>query len=385
MKKMTSRQRLMAAIEGRPVDIVPVAPRIWRYGVWKKMSELELARRFDFDLISFYGGLGNGIYYMEAEQATSELSEVKLEIRKERGEGKTLITRTFFTPAGKLHDVMIQADGRGEYGISPNPEWREPLVKDVEDIEKLRYLLPHPGKIGPQLEGAKKMEAEIGDMGILAFRPTIGPDNMVLDALGTQRALTASVEEPELFDRLVQVADEWHMDVMRRILEAGFKIIFDVWFNFSLSTGWSPAFYGQKVFPLLKKHAELIHRYGAKMFHYDDGKLAGSIGCIIEAGADIVQTLTPPPAGDLDFSWLARMYGGKICLNGGIDTVRIRFGTPEEIEGKVREILEILGPTRRFILGTSDSITEHTPEENIVSFFQSARQYGKMVAEKMFG
>ena len=46
--------------------------------------------------------------------------------------------------------------------------------------------------------------------------------------------------------------------------------------------------------------------------------------------------------------------------------------------------IDVLGPTRKFILGTSDSITEHTSEENLKSFFQTAREYGTEVAKKIY-
>ena len=82
---------------------------------------------------------------------------------------------------------------------------------------------------------------------------------------------------------------------------------------------------------------------------------------MIDAGADIIQTLTPPPCGDMDFDWLAKEVGGKVCLNGGMDTIKIRFGTPEEIERDVG-----------YLLDSSDSLIEGSPQKNIDAFFRTA-------------
>ncbi|MCK4627221.1 MAG: hypothetical protein KAV00_18050, partial [Phycisphaerae bacterium] len=353
MAKMRSRERLLAAIEGKPVDMIPVSPRIWRYAKWKGLSKSELAGKFDFDLFIFgEGGLPTPLDDTYCETVKPLLPDVEINITTRREGKKTVVTRAFITQAGTLRDIIVQADPGGEYDISPNHHWLEPLIKTSDDVELLPYLLPEPALVRNKFDSVRRLQDEIGDAGLVAFRPMIGVDNLVVDALGVTNALIASIDNPRMFDRTLQIVDEWHMELMKIILEAGWKIISNAWFNFSLSVGWSPEFYRTRVAPLLKKRADLIHSYGAKMFFYDDGKLAHSIGYVIESGADIIQTLTPPPGGDLDFRWLAENYGGKACFNGGIDTVKIRFGKPEEIESDVRDLMEILGPTGRFILGT---------------------------------
>ncbi len=385
MAQMTSRQRLLAAIDGEPVDRIPVAPRVWRYAVSKGLSEVTLPRTLGHDAIVFPGGLGNPINSGPAEDYAELLDDVQIETRKERQGAKTVIERTFRTPAGALHDKIVQPDAGGEYGVSPNAEWLEPLVKTAEDAECVPYLLPDARHAKPGLAHAREMEAELGDYGVAALRPTIGIDNLVVDLLGTQGALVASLDQPELFARLLDITDAWHTAVMTEVLEGGWKIIFDVWFNFSLSMGWSPTFYRETAAPRIRKHAELIHSYGAKLFFYDDGKLTDSIGCVIDAGADMIQTISGPPSGDLDYEWLAGAHGGRACFNGGVDTVRMRFAEPEEIVRLTRHALDTLAPTGRFILGTSDSIPEGTPEANIRAFLDTAREHGTALAKNLYG
>ena len=152
----------------------------------------------------------------------------------------------------------------------------------------------------------------------------------------------AFLDNPKMLARAIELVEKWHADTMKQVLEDGWK-----------------------------------------MFFYDDGKQAKSIGYVIDAGADIVQTLTPPPAGDLDFQWLADTYGGRACFNGGIDTVQIRFGSPDEIDKAVAELIETFAPTGRFILGTSDSFTEDTPDEHMWADFVAARKDGKVFASNV--
>ena len=382
---MTSRERILAAFEGKPVDRVPISPRIWRYGRWKNKSHLELARELDFDLL-FYGAgeLATPLSDSNCEVVKPMLKDVKIDIRAERQQSKTVFYRQFHTPGGKLNDVILNPDPGGEYGIKPNHEWLEPLLKTKEDIELLGYLLPDPKYAEANLAAARKLDREIGDRGLVAYRPSTGVDEYALSALGPEQAMVYSMVEPELWDRTIEIVDQWHCQVMKLALENGWKAIFDAFYNSSLSVGWSPDYYRCKVAPLIKKHADLIHSYGAKMLFYDDGKLTGSIGYIIDSGVDFIQTLTPPPAGDLDFKWLAKTHGGRVCLNGGIDVVKMRFGKPAEIERDVTEIIENLGPTRKFILGTTGSITEGTPEENILAYFDTACKHCETVAKILY-
>jgi len=386
MKEMTSRQRLLAAIEGLPVDRIPVSPRIWRYAAWKNTTDVQLARQLGFDCFLF--GIGCPVVPIHDALCISvaeTIPEVEVTLKTGTEGEKTVAERTFRTPGGILTDVLVIPPPNREYGISPNPEWRERLIKARRDVELLPYLLPGPQLLCEKLGQARDLEDALGNRGLVAFRPATGVDQLVVDSIGPAESLMASLLDPEMLDRTVELVDRWYMGWMKLVLEDGWKILYDSFFNFSLSVGWSPGFYRDKVAPVIRRHAELVHRYGAKLFFYDDGKLAGSIGFVLDAGADIVQTLTPPPGGDLDFKWLAENHGGRACFNGGIDTVKIRFGKPEEIRQDVRDAIDVLAPTRRFILGTSDSITEGTPEENIRAFFSAAREHGRRAAKELYG
>ena len=54
----------------------------------------------------------------------------------------------------------------------------------------------------------------------------------------------------------------------------------------------------------------------------------------------------------------------------------IQNGTPEDIRKSIEKACRIGGKDGTFILGTSDSIRELTPIENIDAYFKYARQYG---------
>jgi hypothetical protein len=68
-----------------------------------------------------------------------------------------------------------------------------------------------------------------------------------------------------------------------------------------------------------------------------------------------------------------------------MDTVVMRFGSVSDVEDRTKEAVDILAPTRRFILGSSDSFAEGTPDENIIAFFEAGRACGQAAAKKLYG
>jgi uroporphyrinogen decarboxylase len=95
-----------------------------------------------------------------------------------------------------------------------------------------------------------------------------------------------------------------------------------------------------------------------------------------ECGVDVLQTLTPPPVGDADLAALKRRIGDRVCLMGYVDLLYvIQRGTPELIHRTIKEAIETAAPGGGFILGTSDSIRDGTPFENVRAYFDAAHKY----------
>jgi hypothetical protein len=97
-----------------------------------------------------------------------------------------------------------------------------------------------------------------------------------------------------------------------------------------------------------------------------------------EAGVDVLETCTPPPVGDVEFAEAIKLCRGKMTLMGHTDLIYvIKEGTVEDVREAVRKACQIGGTDGCFILGTSDSIREGTPVENIDAYFKYGREYGK--------
>jgi len=372
MARMTPRRRLMAALNREPVDMIPVSPRIWAYRLWRGLGDLECAEMFGYDPYTDAGGVSTPLTVPFCEKMQFS-HDVRVEIIRRREGVKTIAQRTFRTPGGVLRDVLVLPDPGGAYGIAPNPEWVEPLIKSRSDAQLLPYVLP--GAEFMSMDGFRAVEQEWGERGLVLCRTCAGTDQVAIDAMGIAHAMVYLYDDEALFDDVFRVADDWNVSLFKKALEAGARYFFDSMFNMSLSAGWSPATWRDKVLPFVKRHADLVHSCGGKLVLYDDGNIMGIMDLIAESGADALQTVAPSPIGDADFAALKRRLGNRLCFWGGVDLSLILRGTPQQVEAQVRDAIEKLGPTG-LIVGTSDSIRDGSPEENVRAFCDAARRYG---------
>ena len=66
-----------------------------------------------------------------------------------------------------------------------------------------------------------------------------------------------------------------------------------------------------------------MHSYDGIYHIYDAGKMMRTLGDYVDAGADVVETLTPPPVGDVDLAEAKRLYGDRTCLKGYVDLLYV--------------------------------------------------------------
>ena len=380
MLKMTSKERLLAAIAHKEVDRVPISPRmnLWAadlYGTYSWLQQLKLQAEFDMDmLIDVNFNLPNYINYPFSGDYR-DLVDVSVEIDVENQGEVNVIKRCFHTSDGILKDEIALAHPRGRYGISPSPTHIEPLVKTIDDVDRIRHLLPDPQTF-LNINWREIIEI-IGDRGLLQVHPKMMMSGMTA-AMGMSEVMVGFYMERDIFDGLLKVYGEYFQKVTRAILEHGAEIVFVSWHNFGVSAGWSPKIYREAFKPWVKANVDLVHEYGVIYNYFDNGPIMPLLEDVAEVGADIVSTLCPPPVGDVDLAETKRLVGDKLCLNGNVDAIWVvQRGTPEQVRDAVRETIHIGAPGGGFILGNSDCFFDQTPRENIDAFFEAAHEFGR--------
>jgi hypothetical protein len=379
MAEMSSRQRLLAASRRQEVDRIPCSPRIgyWLmeyYGDAALDTCLRASREFGFDL-----HVNTAVFWSPFElgvRDSYDLPGVECSVAWSQDGDFKVATRTFRTPAGTLTDQLcIPPAGDRSFGMSPNPFRREHLVKTRADLAALRYLLPDPRRVS--LAPYFGQVEACGENALVQLNIHSALNHRAGEMMSTTDLMMLLHDDREFFAELLAIGHEQQMAEIRVALDAGVRHFFLNWYYNSMSTGWSPGFWTDFFAPQLRASCALIHAAGGLVNYYDDGKCMAIIELLAAAGIDVLQTLTPPPVGDVDLAEVKRRIGDRVCLQGYTDLIYVlKLGTPALIERTVKEAIEIAGPTG-FILGTSDSIRDGTPLENVLAYFAAARRYGR--------
>ncbi len=186
------------------------------------------------------------------------------------------------------------------------------------------------------------------------------PEAWMLDLMGPEK-------RPLVF-ALLDYCAEAASQFLRLMAEAGAHM---------LSNGDSPAgpemisprMYREFAQPYEKRLVEEAHRLGLPYLLHICGKTDRILAGMVETGADGLE---------LDQKTDARLarqeLDGRAAFVGNIDPANVLArGTPELVEEKTRELLEIFADTPRFVLNAGCAIPADTPPENLRAMIRVAR------------
>lgn len=393
MGEMTVRERLLTAYSGGTPDKVPFGAYHWsvcyrKYGCFCWMHEMKLAKEYGWDVHIRLNTLpkpnhvlSNYVYNIgpsPTEQYHSfyeDLDEVNMTLKIKRGKKVTYVERVIETPAGALKDVTEHPIPGTGYGWLPNPKRLEPLIKGKEDVERIRYLL-NPKPLKNRLEDAKEIIKYVGENGLVITTLYSPLDYLLGEAMDQTQLLTLYYDDRNLLEELLGIFQEFALRSVKPYLEIGVKVPLMGWIYASPSYGWSPVIWEQILYPLLKEQVDFVHSYGAYALFYDDGKMKDTLPFLKRAGIDCVETLTPPPVGDVTLSEAREIMGSKVCLKGGLDSIGVlQKGDRESIERQVERLIREGSEGGPYILFNSATISWETPLENVEAYVKAAHKY----------
>jgi uroporphyrinogen decarboxylase len=117
-------------------------------------------------------------------------------------------------------------------------------------------------------------------------------------------------------------------------------------------------------------------RPGAKLLLHSCGSVYRYIPEFIEVG---INALTPlqVSARDMETDRLKREFGKDMAFWGGIDTQRVLpRGSAQDVEEEVKKRLRDLAPGGGYVLAQVHNLQPEVPVENIVAMYEAAKRYG---------
>ena len=148
---------------------------------------------------------------------------------------------------------------------------------------------------------------------------------------------------------------------------------------------YSPDMYRKLFKPRHRAIVQFLKKHGgeAKILYHCCGAAKSLLSELVEIGIDAYNPVQVSAMGMDDTRELKRTFGKDLTFWGGIDTQRVMpFGKPEDVRKEVKRRIEELGPDGGFVLGAVHNLRPEVTPENICGLFEAALEFGRYPAKK---
>jgi len=380
---MTSRERLLRAINHQIPDRVPIDLGGFQSGIHKKA----------YIPLLDYLGIEDEIKMLDPVQqlvvpCEEILERFHVDVRYVCAHGPDSFTGVIET---NTRDGKVWHDLKDEFGVvwsMPDDQQlymdisHHPLAKaSIEDLED--YPWPKGGD-PTRFTGVREQALQLRNQ--TTFAISTGISGVVYEICwymrGLERWFMDMVENPEFCGALLDKTLKFWMDYFTALLPEIGDIVDVVMIGDDLAGQagplFSPDFYRKVVKPRQKRLVQHIKSLtDAKIWYHTCGAASVYIPELLDNGIDILNPIQISAA-DMAPKELKDKYGDKLTLWGGaIDAQHVLpFARPDEIREHVRQNLEIFKPGGGYVFNNVHNIQVGVPPENIAALFDAAYEFG---------
>lgn len=350
--ELTPKQRLLAAITGKEIDYVPWSPFLAYY--WDFLDEnIQNA-----GMVKYCEDMG-ATPLMRGTSVLHTLHWKNCEIRQEMRNGKQLTV--YETPVGNLTEVRTYSESANSWFLTGHP------IHEEEDFKTLMYLYEHL-EFSDNLKEFEKEYTELGDRGLIL--PVIGTDlktsfqSLVEHWCGTESLAYAICDYPELVEECLHTM--WEKD--KKTLEIALKSPAEgfIFWEDSSTTNISPDYFRNYTMPEICEWGNLLHKNNRLLVHHACGHLKDLLPLISETPIDALESISPPPTGNITAEEIRDILPERIALIGGIEPTFFLNSTMEELLNHTEKLLKKMKGSR-FVLANSDSCPPGVAYEKFLS------------------
>jgi uroporphyrinogen decarboxylase len=345
---MNSRERVIAAIEHRTPDRLPIT--------FEAEKEVIAVLKKHF-------GVTSRDAVWDALNVDTRLVGVDHHDPRIRDEGE--ISYDFWGIGSKLQ--AYPGGTYSEYCVFPLAG-----METVADIEAYHW----PTVDEMSFESLRAARAANPDKAIIAHI-THAPYFKATHLRGMENFMMDLALNPPLAEAIIRKVSDYLFPALERLCrEAGDT--FDIFYiadDFCTALGplISPDMFRQYIQPYLTHMSGIVHQHGKKFLLHTCGAVRPLLKDIIAAGVDVLEPIQTSAAG-MEVEGLKRDFGDHLAFYGSIDLIKVLSqGSPAEVRQEVLRNFGVLGKNGGFIVGPGHTyIQPDVPLENILAMYETA-------------
>jgi len=190
---------------------------------------------------------------------------------------------------------------------------------------------------------------------------------------GFKQFLEALYTDRKFIEKLLDILMEFYTNQICKYIEAGVDIIqFGGDLGTEKSLMISPKLWREIFKPRFKYMISNNKKEGVFFYLHSDGNISEIIPDLIEIGINILNPIQPEC---MEPKEIKAKYGNKIILHGTMSLQRtFSHGTLEDIKNEVTNRIKDCGYNGGLVLAPSNSFTSDIPLENIIYFYELAKE-----------
>ncbi|MBT7303584.1 MAG: hypothetical protein HN849_28910 [Victivallales bacterium] len=358
---MTAKERIIAALHGEPTDYTPFSPflaYVWEYFPRAVREAGQLA---------FHHLVGADPLWRGAPCPVKAVPPVGIE-RKSADEGNRTTVWTK-TPVGTLRHATERSDVGGTHFLVEHPLKTEEDYKVQLWIEENSRYVYDPTPVAEHFRGNGR---EGLSLGMLIPRSKSAYQQLVEQLVGTEELIYALMDFPETVRKLWQTMVEKDLEAARLAIESDYDC-FITWED-SSTQNYSPTQYDEYIGSEIGQWCQLLDSAGKRYIQHACGHVEALVERMRDHGAFAVESISPPPTGNLSIRGAREMVGARLGIIGGIEPTQFLSLAEGQLGPYVESVIDDAqgGP---FVLANSDSCPPGVTIEKFRLTAEVARTY----------
>jgi hypothetical protein len=203
------------------------------------------------------------------------------------------------------------------------------------------------------------------------------PFTHYMELFGYENALVGLVTDPgkaeAVLDRLTAASAAWATAQARHGVDA--VLISSAFAGAGLI---SPAMYRQYVLPYERRVTDAVKALGVPIYTHTCGRIGDRLELMEDTGTQGIDTLDPPPLGNVELAEAKRRVGQRMFLKGNMDSVALLgYETPEQVVAEASQRIALGKPGGGYVLSSACSVAPHVQPWKLELLTPLAEEVGR--------